>query len=95
MSQEPSKLEAVRRAREHLGEAPAQELAHFVEVKYGRIPTHPLPTQPAIGYTPESKAATESVYASNYRESTSGSNGYPAGPGSPLANDLVPYLPIP
>jgi hypothetical protein len=42
MSQEPSKLEAVRLAREHLGEAPAQELAHFVEVKYG------LKLKPAI-----------------------------------------------
>jgi subtilase family serine protease len=50
--------------------------------------------------SPEYTAATGAVYASNYRDVTSGSNGYPAGPGydlatgvgSPLANNLVPYL---
>ncbi len=50
--------------------------------------------------SPTYNAATGSVYASNYRDITSGSNGYPAttgydlatGLGSPLANNLVPYL---
>jgi hypothetical protein len=50
--------------------------------------------------SPEYQAATGSVYASNYRDITSGSNGYLAGAGydlatglgSPLANNLVPYL---
>jgi hypothetical protein len=50
--------------------------------------------------SPEYNAATGTVYASNYRDITSGSNGYAAttgydlatGLGSPLANNLVPYL---
>jgi subtilase family serine protease len=51
--------------------------------------------------SPLYSAATGSVnYASNFRDITSGSNGYPAtigydlatGLGSPLANSLVPYL---
>jgi subtilase family serine protease len=50
--------------------------------------------------SPVYTAATGAVYATNYRDITSGSNGYPAGPGydlatglgSPLAKNLVPYL---
>jgi hypothetical protein len=50
--------------------------------------------------SPEYQAATGPGYASNYRDITSGSNGHPAttgydlatGVGSPLANNLVPYL---
>jgi hypothetical protein len=50
--------------------------------------------------SPVYNAATGSAYASNYRDITSGSNGFPAGPGydlatgvgSPQANNLVPYL---
>lgn len=45
-------------------------------------------------------AATGAAYSSNYRDITGGSNGFPAGTGydlatgvgSPLANNLVPYL---
>jgi hypothetical protein len=44
--------------------------------------------------------AAAAAYSSNYTDIVSGSNGYPAGPGydlatglgSPLANNLVPYL---
>jgi hypothetical protein len=50
--------------------------------------------------SPEYTAATGSVYSTNYRDITAGSNGYTAatgydlatGVGSPLANNLVPYL---
>ena len=42
MSEVPSKLEAVRLARERLGEAPAAEVAAFVEANFG------LKMQPAI-----------------------------------------------
>jgi hypothetical protein len=48
----------------------------------------------------EYTAATGSAYASNYHDITTGSNGFPAGPGydqatgvgSPQANNLVPWL---
>jgi hypothetical protein len=42
MSEVPSKLEAVRLAKERLGEAPAAEVAAFVEAAFG------LKMQPAI-----------------------------------------------
>jgi hypothetical protein len=42
MSQPPSKLEAVRLAKERLGEAPAAEVAAFVETNFG------LKMRPAI-----------------------------------------------
>ena len=42
MSEVPSKLEAVRLARERLGEAPAAEVAAFVETAFG------VKMQPAI-----------------------------------------------
>ena len=42
MSEVPSKLEAVRLARERLGEAPPAEVAAFVEANFG------LTIQPAI-----------------------------------------------
>jgi hypothetical protein len=42
MSETPSKLEAVRLARERLGEAPAAQVAAFVEANFG------LKMQPAI-----------------------------------------------
>jgi hypothetical protein len=42
MSQPLSKLEAVRQARERLGEAPAAEVAAFVETNFG------LKIKPAI-----------------------------------------------
>jgi hypothetical protein len=42
MSQSPTKLEAVRLARERLGEAPAAEVASFVEANFG------IKIQPAI-----------------------------------------------
>jgi hypothetical protein len=35
MAQVPSKLEAVRLAKERLGEAPAQDVAAFVEASFG------------------------------------------------------------
>jgi hypothetical protein len=48
----------------------------------------------------ETWATGSSLYAADYRDITSGSNGHPAltgydlatGLGSPLANNLVPYL---
>jgi hypothetical protein len=42
MSEGPSKLEAVRLAKERLGEAPAQAVADFIESRFG------LKMQPAI-----------------------------------------------
>jgi hypothetical protein len=42
MSEVPSKLEAVRLAKETLGEAPAAEVASFVEATFG------VKMQPAI-----------------------------------------------
>ena len=42
MSEAPSKLEAVRLARQRLGEAPAAEVAAFVEATFG------VKMQPAI-----------------------------------------------
>jgi hypothetical protein len=42
MSEGPSKLEAVRLAKERLGEAPAQAMADFIESQLG------LKVQPAI-----------------------------------------------
>jgi hypothetical protein len=50
--------------------------------------------------SPLYNSATGAAYSSNYRDITSGSNGFPAvagydlatGLGSPLANNLVPYL---
>jgi subtilase family serine protease len=59
----------------------------------------PLSTNNLASRT-EYNAATGSVYSSNYTDITSGSNGYPAGPGydlatgvgSPLANNLVSWM---
>jgi len=59
----------------------------------------PLTSNSVIS-SPFYNAATGSAYGSNYRDITSGSNGYSAGLGydlatglgSPLANNLVPYL---
>jgi hypothetical protein len=50
--------------------------------------------------SPVYTAATDSIYSTDYIDVTSGSNGYPAGPGydlatglgSPKAKFLVPYL---
>jgi hypothetical protein len=59
----------------------------------------PLSTNNLTSRT-EYNAATGSVYASNYHDITTGSNGHPAGPGydlatgvgSPQVNNLVPWL---
>jgi subtilase family serine protease len=59
----------------------------------------PLSTNNLTSRT-EYNAATGTVYASNYHDITTGSNGHPAGPGydlvtgvgSPQANNLVPWL---
>jgi hypothetical protein len=61
--------------------------------------TTPLSTSSLTSST-EYNAATGSVYATNYHDVTTGSNGYPAGVGydlatglgSPQANNLVPWL---